>query len=248
MWDPKFWMKHTDWPMDSAGHVFLARAFGSVGRAIFGEEWKGLETYVEIHDPKAKPNEWAITGSEKSARSLIKRRNAVIAAIVKGCETGVLQSEYRERAGGATMPIPSVWWNTERIAQRFRMCQINPKDPFSLGIAGDGFCWIYLAAESLDRFLVALPNSRERVGFDFHLSPYLATMHAVARKMKITPDNQPTKEEIMAELRATWTAPVKLSQNLEKAMATLLREVESQGGRANKPVAVKKVEPKAMMG
>jgi hypothetical protein len=203
---------------------------------------------VRAKDPSATillPAEWDLAKSlsrkeHEDVLSAANRRDAVKAAIVGACENGTLQSVYRPTAGGGTTLIPREWWNTERIGPRFYQCQINPKDPYAAGVGGDGFCWIYLTSESLGRFLVAKPNSEERAGIDFHLSPYMLAMHAVARKMKIAPGNQHTKEEIMAELRDAWTAPVELSVNLEKAMATLLREVESQGGRANKSTPPKK--------
>jgi hypothetical protein len=237
MLDCFFWDEPTKWPHDSSSHVFLARALNRIGKANFGEEWTGTEHLMTAlgasdHDGLAELRRARLEGMSGG----YQRRRKVEAKIVAACQSGALESAYRHHLGGEFTPIPSIWWNTENASQRFEMCQIHPEHPYAQGFAGFGlgFCWIFISSESLERFLVQLPNSEERAGFDFHLSPYMAVMHAVARKMGITPDNQPTKEEIMAELRNAWKAPVKLSENMEKAMATLLREVESQGGRANK--------------
>jgi hypothetical protein len=50
--------------------------------------------------------------------------------------------------------------------------------------------------------------------------------------MQITPQNQPKKELVVDEIKKTWSGP--LSDKLVKAMATLIREPESQLGRAKK--------------
>lgn len=38
-----FWQKPKSWPRDPLGYVFFARAFDAVGKAVFGEAWKGVE-------------------------------------------------------------------------------------------------------------------------------------------------------------------------------------------------------------
>jgi hypothetical protein len=57
-------------------------------------------------------------------------------------------------------------------------------------------------------------------------------MLAVTKSMQITPQNQPKKELVVDEIKKTWSGP--LSDKLVKAMATLIREPESQLGRAKK--------------
>jgi hypothetical protein len=65
-------------------------------------------------------------------------------------------------------------------------------------------------------------------------------MLGVAEKLQITPENQPKKASIVAELEAAWTLSDPLSANMIEAMATALREPGSQLGRAAKPEASKK--------
>jgi hypothetical protein len=71
-------------------------------------------------------------------------------------------------------------------------------------------------------------------GIDFHLSPYLKVMLAVAKKMGITPTKQPLKKLVQTELDKQWkaTGRGKLSETLSGSMATLLREPESSLGKA----------------
>jgi hypothetical protein len=50
------------------------------------------------------------------------------------------------------------WWNTDRWPVRFTMCQMNPRDPFGIGFAGDNYCWIFLTSESLEKYLHRRPS------------------------------------------------------------------------------------------
>ena len=67
-----------------------------------------------------------------------------------------------------------------------------------------------------------------------HLSPYLSVALQVAIKLNITPDSQPKKTVIESELKAAWPKGVSASNRLISALATLMREPESQSGRAKK--------------
>lgn len=156
--------------------------------------------------------------------------------IERGCEAGSLRAATRPAPGGPMQPLDPVVWNTDQVHQRWHLCQINPKDPYGLGVSGNSYCPIFLEAGSLERF-IAPPAPKEppmkAPGFDdVHLSPYLRLMLEVARDLKITPENQPKKEEVAAVIQDRWA--FKESDRLVKAMATLLREPESQGGRGKK--------------
>jgi hypothetical protein len=140
----------------------------------------------------------------------------------------------RPTGGGVMRAAPREWWNTEGWHTRFTMCQLNPDKPFGLGSTGDNYCWIFLTRESLDKYLRSQPFAPVPEGIGMHFSPYLRVMLAVANKLKISPDNQPKKSEIVAELSSAWTGPGPLSKNLLNSAATLLREPESQLGRARK--------------
>ena len=122
-------------------------------------------------------------------------------------------------------------WNTEKWGQRFYMGQMNPRKPFDLGVAGDGYEWIFLTSASLETYLLGLPAAKISTADLPHVSPYLRVMIAVAKKMAITPENQPKKESVVSEIEGAWNDITPLSPHLAQAMATLLREPGSQMGR-----------------
>jgi hypothetical protein len=160
------------------------------------------------------------------------RCEAVKREIVSRCESGELLSATRPIKGGALKTAPREWWNTENWSHRFTMCQLSRREPFASGFAGDDYCWIYLTCESLDKFLLSQPFAP--VGMeDVHLSPYMKVMIAVVKQLGISPDHQPKKTEIENAISSTWTGPGGLSKHLVEAAATLLREPESQLGRAS---------------
>ena len=126
--------------------------------------------------------------------------------------------------------VPEDCWNTENLDRRFDRCQMSLIDPFS----DAGFDWIYLTRASLDEYLTGQPYAAPNAPNNVHLSPYLKLMVAISKKMNITPDHQPKKEELIAVLKEKWTGPDKLSENLVNSMATLLREPDSQRGSASR--------------
>jgi hypothetical protein len=126
--------------------------------------------------------------------------------------------------------IPAHLWNGS-VGERFYFCQMSLTDPFGLGVTGTGFGYIFIERVSLNQFLLSQPFAQKPSGLDFHLSPYMQTMATVARKLEITPLNQPKKAEIIAELKMAWTGAERLGENLLEYMATILREPDSQLGR-----------------
>ena len=78
--------------------------------------------------------------------------------------------------------------------------------------------------------LIALADA---ISVEPHLSPYLSLALTVAAKLNITPDNQPKKAVIESELKAAWPRDISQSKRLISALATAMRQPESQRGRAN---------------
>jgi hypothetical protein len=73
---------------------------------------------------------------------------------------GLLISALRPTSGGAfSAPLPPAVWNTERLSHRFFFCQMNPRDPFGAGVAGDSYQYVFVSRPTLDRYLAALRNS-----------------------------------------------------------------------------------------
>jgi hypothetical protein len=164
-------------------------------------------------------------------RPSFQRKAILEAEIARLCEAGELKSWYRPKPGGELSPIPPSWWNTEMYRNRFVVCQMHPRDPYGIGFGGEDFAWIFVSRESLERCVSLLPH-KEMAAVQGHLSPYLRMMLSVARSLEITVDNQPKKEIVVEQLRKSWSGKVPLSAKLVDAMATLLREPESQLGRA----------------
>ena len=185
-----------------------------MGRAMHGKAWRGDEAI------EAEPTEPALARLSSVFRELIVR-----------CESSELVTGYRFLAGGVVHPIPPNWWNTEKL-DRFAMCQLHPKYPFAPGVTGDGYAWIFISRGSLERFIERQPFAPRSPDLDMYLSPYLLVMLAVARSLQITPENQPKKEVVVEELKRRWSGNKGLSAKLVDGMATLLREPESQLGRA----------------
>jgi hypothetical protein len=160
------------------------------------------------------------------------RARTVQTAVIEACEQGRLVSFHRPAAGGEMVAIPPVWWNADDVARwRFSSCSIDPTDVFRNQPRPSNHHWIYLSDDSLANFLSQQPNSDIRAHFDVHLSPYLALMLSVAKKLEITPDNQPKKDVVVAELKDAWPEGAPPSPTLAEYMATALREIDSQGGR-----------------
>ena len=162
----------------------------------------------------------------EEARPALTRRLSAEAEIVQQCEAKELISAYRPERGGALTLIPPEWWNTESNHNRFVMCQINPRDPFGNGFAGENFAWIFVTRESLDRYVTSQPNSKCPEIREGHLSPYMRVMLSVASNLQISTENQPKKEVVIAALRSSWSGKP-LSSNLIETMATLLQEPEN---------------------
>jgi hypothetical protein len=128
--------------------------------------------------------------------------------------------------------LGSEMWNAEDLGWRFGHYRMSLRSPFEQSQLGDTQ-WIFLSRESLDQYLMQQPYGPVPVQAPKHLSPYVRFLIFLTEHMGLTPENQPTKEEVVAKIDEKWTGP-KLSNNLRKVMATLVREPESQLGRAKK--------------
>ncbi|WP_156527812.1 hypothetical protein [Bradyrhizobium stylosanthis] len=100
-----------------------------------GNEWMAAVMIVKKHNEQQMPG--------------LTRFNEVRSRIIHLAEAGLLITAIREKAGGDPTPIPRRWWNSERIRDRFDLCQLRPDDPYNLGIGSDPFQWIFVTRESL---------------------------------------------------------------------------------------------------
>jgi hypothetical protein len=231
---------------------------------MFPGKWVGDEPLAEIksHFPRKVPPEEGTPESRKRRKELIRenaeaerkvsknnavarpklqRYGIVAGEIVVEAEAGRLATAIRLREGGAMMSVRPEWWNTERWAGRFFYGELDPGRPFDTDPPHSRGCPIFVQRSDLDRLVLAhllrhFPDLGERpaMAADLHLSPYLKVMLAVVRRANVTPENQPNKLSLEAEINAIWPGDSPLSARLRSAMATLIREPESQQGR-NQP-------------
>ena len=109
------------------------------------------------------PDDWKVAKIETERLRLVSlqivwRFEAITKMIATEAEAGRLVTGLRPTDGGVVRAIPAVYWNTERLEPRFRMCQMNSADPFSRAFAGHGFGWIFVCAEDLARLIKALKS------------------------------------------------------------------------------------------
>ncbi|KLK90739.1 hypothetical protein AA309_23805 [Microvirga vignae] len=172
--------------------------------------------------------------ARQQEESLAEQRAAAVQIeIITRCEAGDLISAWRPATGGKMEPTPAHYWNGA-VQGRFDSCTMSMTNPFPPFLANHQIGFIFLEQASLERFLLSQPFAEKPSGLDIHLSPYLQVLVSIARKMQITPGNQPKKEAIMEEIKLAWTGQEPLGKTLVEYMATILREPESQLGRGNK--------------
>jgi hypothetical protein len=164
----KFWTIREGWPRDTASHVFLGNAVNEIGKALFGSEWNGAEPCIEslFSWPKGKLERFGVTNEQVASdhaakRSALERFSRVQDQIIQFAETEKLITALRPDAGGDPVTIHRSFWNSERLSVRFYRCQMNPRHPFDCGVAGDGYCWIFVTRESLEKCLSALAGSSQ---------------------------------------------------------------------------------------
>jgi hypothetical protein len=111
-----------------------------------------------------KPDDWKVAKVETerlrlTSLRIVWRFKAITQMIATEAEAGRLVTGLRPTDGGVVRAIPAVYWNTERLEPRFRMCQMNSADAFSAAFAGEGFGWIFVCAKDLERYIKSLKSS-----------------------------------------------------------------------------------------
>lgn len=198
---------------------------------------------MSLRAAKLSDEDWrlAIKMSETAyadALGPFQRFGLVQAEMTRLAEKGVLVCVSRPKAGGALHKVERDRWNTEALWSRYRYGQFKPSDPFSTGLHTEGTHFLFVSRESLQassksRRTKAPPEGSANAVWT--VSPYIEVMLEVSRRLEITPDSQPKKAVVELELQRAWQGDSPLSQNLIRAMATLIREPESQAGRAAIP-------------
>jgi hypothetical protein len=222
--DNRFWALPNSAPSNPHGYTFLTQAFDDVGKAMLGEQWKGDEGKCAT---AASPS--PEDGFVDARRRGLSVREEMIARL----EQGTLKSRALGQ-DGEMAPVPEKHWRSDIARKSFRECRLTLGGPLG-AIVENGL--VFVETESLGALLLQLPHSKSaEASLPEHLSPYLKCMLLVARKLQISPNNQPKKSVLEAELKDEWKrirggepSPTDLSW-----MATLLREPESKAGRGAK--------------
>lgn len=165
------------------------------------------------------------------ARPKIDRFLQVCRELVQAAESGLVKTAHRDRMGGRMYDMDRNHWNTERWLSRFLYGAYHVDAPFGTHALTDTSHYIFFQRSGLDD-LAALHAGPPRQATLGHPSLYLRVMLQVADRLALSPTNQPKKSVLEAEIRSAWPKGVLLTGRLLSAMATLLREPESQKGRA----------------
>lgn len=164
-------------------------------------------SYLKLTD-----DEWV--AARQAAQNDVEQTGAAVAqakrvrnAIADAAASGGLLVYLR--SNGHMVVTKKEWWNTDRLGPRFAWCQINPHDPFGIGVGGDKFCHLFVEAHSLENFI------RMQTHGDFvitnsdlsSLSPYLRFAIAFALKHDIVAGkNGGTRDWLAAQIEQDWNA------------------------------------------
>lgn len=89
----------------------------------------------------------------------VTRMATTMKALAESFADGGLKFGLRPKIGGKIQPGEPWWWMTELIDRRFYWCQMNPREPITHAIGGDGFYYIYVEVSSFNAFIGALSAS-----------------------------------------------------------------------------------------
>jgi hypothetical protein len=230
--DPEAQLRYASWLVrerkDDVDYIYRAnRPFaylehGCDGRSLSDDDWSMACDMSQ--------DEWSIgLGNQRMFREVQDR-------IVTEAEAGRIVVGSRPLCGGEPAPTPRSWWFTDQYGARFAQLTIDPSDPFSVEKpAPDLAHQLFVRAADLPALLTDWEGPVDTAASTAMLSSYLRLMLDVAQSMGISPAVQPKKEIIVCELQARWAAyGLPPSNNLMNAAASLLREPESQAGRAKK--------------
>jgi hypothetical protein len=214
----KFWSDQDAWPFDAPGYVFIPRAIDALGKILFTDEWPS-----DILNIRKSPRITDVV--------LTLREHFAFGRLI-----GVIQ-----RYNGTFEPLPAEIWNTRDYEQWFNADFKAPStatgwhdSPF-----GTPECWLFVERNGLLRVTSAkmeLSDTDNPPEVGNYLSPYMRIMLEAIRRQNLTREDQSTVESIKSTIREiAKEMNVELSERLEKAMPTLMREPESKKGRDKGP-------------
>lgn len=145
---------------------------------------------------------------------------------------------YLRPVGGGKFDDGLPWWawNGEAIGQRFITYRMNPSDPFTQQSQQNASHWIFADRLELDAIVADLGGEKKPTAAqldDLYLSPYMRCALDTIRALKVTQDNMPKKEPLMAFLAEHWHGECELSQKMKECIAKVIRDEDSRAGRAS---------------
>lgn len=227
-------MRNEFWPDDPAGFIFLGRACKQLGKARFGpQRTERLTTATSKYENQVTMD------IERRAKLLneeypssfyeeLRRTSAVVDEIITACRSGAVTSAVRATTGGPIYPLPSTSWIGWEAASR---CDGFQEFMSRGGAVADKkeLGWIFLEKNGFEAF-VGRTNVQILEGI--HFSPYMRAMIEVIQELGISPEVQPKKERLVAVfLEKLEGLQPPLPDYLAKAMATFVRQPESQNKR-----------------
>ncbi|MHA6687664.1 hypothetical protein [Mesorhizobium sp. A556] len=210
----KFWGDLSSWPFDAPEYVFIPRALDMLGRSLFANEWP-----PEILSIRKSP-----------------QFGDVILSLREHCAFGRLVAAI-QRYDGTFEPIPAEIWNTRDYEQWFATDFKAPstatgKHGHSSAAVPD--CWLFVERAGFSALTVTVNHPVE--GSETYQSSYMQLMCDAVRDLGISLDNQSKVEEVIKPyLLEQWKLRgLPESKKAREVMATMLRNPESQKGRALK--------------
>lgn len=176
----KFWLERSRWPVDHPGFVFLGRLVLRLGAALhpdwqddepafskrlldafatrqridkLSREQSARKIYPRPSGPVVPPVE--MTERELRAKELRARFLALQTTIASAGAGGAFVTYTRPKAGGIPRQISNSVWFTERLSHRFTYCLMRRDDPFSSGIDGERFEYVYIDELGASRLVMA---------------------------------------------------------------------------------------------
>ncbi|RWP23764.1 MAG: hypothetical protein EOR01_07705 [Mesorhizobium sp.] len=176
----------------------------------------------------------ALAESERQVPAAIEAReraNAAKEIVRKSCVQESLVSALKWEHDGTYHDLKPTLWTLPKTREWFESGQIAGRDVFSSSSHGD-YHWLFIRRDRLDSLTETRPSPSPSVpARDGYTSPYMDLMFDVIREFSIDEENQAKVDTIKAYLEKQWPLRgFKDSDNLRRAIATLVRLPESQDG------------------
>lgn len=169
----------------------------------------------------------------------ITRHSTICCELRRLLADGELRCTLRPIAGGEfSAEFPSWIWNTERCHSRFITYQMSRQEMFDNTSKAAPTDWIFCARDSFERLrdrLMAPKADQDHSNNGLpYISEFMRCCLQISHSLGMSETNQPTKDAVMAEAKSRWKGPDQLSDAMAEKIASVVRSLDSQGGRNSK--------------